>query len=54
MTEIETIKWKRPSGTPLMTDNLPATIEYLESLGYEQISDEKKAAPKKKAAKKEE
>lgn len=32
------IKWKRPSGEPLETNDRKETIEYLESLGYEQIN----------------
>jgi hypothetical protein len=38
------IKWKRPSGVPLETNDMKETIEYLESLGYEQI----KRGPKPK------
>lgn len=34
---MSTIKWKRPSDAPLETNNSPATIAYLESLGYTQI-----------------
>lgn len=33
------IKWKRPSGIPLETDDSKATIEYLESLGFTQINE---------------
>ena len=40
------IKWKRPSGEPLETNDNPETIKYLESLGYTQMK-----APKKKAKK---
>ena len=40
------IKWKRPSGNPLETNAEPDTIEYLESLGYEQIKAKAKPDPK--------
>ena len=33
------IKWKRPSGNPLETNDSKETIGYLESLGYTQITD---------------
>lgn len=42
-----TIKWKRPSGVPLETNDNKKTIEYLESLGYTQDSPKKKTVKKK-------
>ncbi len=38
------IKWKRPSGVPLETNDMKETIKYCESLGYTQI----KRGPKTK------
>ena len=43
------IIWKRPSGSPLETNDEKATIEYLESLGFEQIKPKAKPGPKPKA-----
>ena len=44
------IKWTRPDGTELETNDMKDTIEYCESLGW--TRSEKKAPAKKKAAKK--
>jgi hypothetical protein len=43
-----TIKWLRPSGTEIETNDRDVTIEYCESLGFEKVN-EPKEAPKKKA-----
>jgi hypothetical protein len=40
------IKWKRPSGSTLETNDSEETIKYLESLGYEQIKRGPKAKDK--------
>ena len=45
MTE-KLIKWKRPSGQPLQTNDDKETVKYLESLGYEQIKPGRKPAVK--------
>lgn len=42
------IKWQRPSGIPLETDDSKATVEYLESLGFERIKEKAKPRPKPK------
>jgi len=48
MSTEKTIHWKRPSGNELITDDSKATIEYLESLGFEQIKPGRKPAEKAK------
>ena len=45
------MKWTRPTGTTIVTNDLPATIEACEKLGWKEF---KEAAPKKKAAPKKE
>jgi hypothetical protein len=55
------MKWIRPSGTEIETNDRDVTIEYCESLGWERAENPKESvtepvksvsAPKKKAAKK--
>lgn len=43
------IKWIKPNGNEIETNDEKATIEYCESLGWERA--DKKEAPKKKAKK---
>ncbi len=45
------IKWKRPSGSTIETNDSQATIEQCESLGYTRVKAPAKKAAKKKAAK---
>ena len=42
------IKWQRPSGNPIETEEDKDTVEYLESLGYTQIKAKAKPGPKPK------
>ena len=44
------ITWTRPDGSNLETNDMSETIKYCESLGWNRS--DKKASPKKKAAKK--
>lgn len=48
MNKEKTIQWKRPSGNELITNDSKATVEYLESLGFEQIKEKAKPGPKPK------
>jgi len=48
------MKWMRPSGFEIETNDSPETIKYAESLGWKQVKTVKKAvkkAPVKKKAK---
>ena len=42
------IKWERPSGNPIETEDDIDTVRYLESLGYTQIKAKAKPGPKAK------
>ncbi len=39
--KIKTIIWMRPSGSEIETNDLPATVEYAKSLGWERVDSEK-------------
>lgn len=45
------MKWVKPSGIEIETNDNPETIAYCEKLGWKKAG-AKKAAPKKKAARK--
>lgn len=46
------IKWKRPSGTTIETNEAPANIAAAEALGWERVEKKMTAAQKKAADKK--
>ena len=46
------MKWTKPSGLKIETNDEPATIAYCESLGWKKAKAPVKKAAKKKAAKK--
>lgn len=45
------MKWKRPSGSEIETNDEPATIEHCKSLGWEEAKEAKKQTAKKQTAK---
>lgn len=47
MSDSKMIKWKKPNGNEIETNDLPATVKHCESLGWKASKSKKKSDPSK-------
>lgn len=50
LADTKQLKWKKPNGNILMTNDTEASIEYCTALGFEQVKPGRKKAEAEKAA----